>query len=496
MAQSGDLFDNLVSHARDAHVVVVGGGIAGLMAAYECAKVGIRVTLFEAEQQVGGAITSAQIGGMAIDTGASSWRADSTAMRDLIEELGLTERVVTPVTDATWIADPSHGWAAPLPEATVLGIPANPWDESVRSIIGWGGTWRAYLDRIRPPMTIGVSRNLGALVRSRMGAAVRDRLVAPLTFGRFGISPEDVDVDVAAPGLNAALTRTGSLAGAVSDLLVDRPDGPAVASLHGGLGVLLTALTTKLRDLGAVIHTGIVIHDVARDAEGWTVDYEVLDEERDADDPEVVSELATVVVLACGADATEALLQDSVEFAGGRSAMDSPTREIVTLLVESSALDAAPRGAQVYSATPVNGASGLVHQTARWEWLAQQLGAGRHILSVAFDGDPASHATTSAADDEVVARASAAASALLGVPADDMAVVDWARDSYLLDLPSSARGQADDAVRARDLFPASDGLVVVGAWVAGSGLARVVADAVAEADRVRSGVLWGGAAAG
>jgi oxygen-dependent protoporphyrinogen oxidase len=77
-----------------------------------------------------------------------------------------------------------------------------------------------------------------------------------------------------------------------------------------------------------------------------------------------------------------------------------------------------------------------------------------------------------------------------------MAVVDWARDSYLLDLPSSARGQADDAARARDLFPASDGLVVVGAWVAGSGLARVVADAVAEADRVRSGVLWGGAATG
>jgi hypothetical protein len=39
--------------------------------------------------------------------------------------------------------------------------------------------WRAYLDRLRPPLTIGRERSLGALVRSRMGARLRDRLVAP-----------------------------------------------------------------------------------------------------------------------------------------------------------------------------------------------------------------------------------------------------------------------------------------------------------------------------
>lgn len=36
--------DRLAAHAHDAHVVVVGGGIGGLVAAHECAKVGIRVT--------------------------------------------------------------------------------------------------------------------------------------------------------------------------------------------------------------------------------------------------------------------------------------------------------------------------------------------------------------------------------------------------------------------------------------------------------------------
>src|SRR5690606_30153615 len=91
-------------------------------------------------------------------------------------------------------------------------------DPAVRRIIGWGGAWRAYLDRLRPPLTIGQQRNLGALVRGRMGERVVDRLVAPLTAGRHGLTPDEVDVEIAAPGLNSALTRTGSLAGAVAQV--------------------------------------------------------------------------------------------------------------------------------------------------------------------------------------------------------------------------------------------------------------------------------------
>ena len=88
----------------------------------------------------------------------------------------------------------------------------------VRRIIGWRGTWRAYLDRLRPPLTIGQERSLGRLVRTRMGEPVLDRMVAPLSLGAFSIHPDDVDVEIVAPGLNAALTRTGTLAGAVTQV--------------------------------------------------------------------------------------------------------------------------------------------------------------------------------------------------------------------------------------------------------------------------------------
>jgi oxygen-dependent protoporphyrinogen oxidase len=58
----------------------------------------------------------------------------------------------------------------------------------------------------------------------------------------------------------------------------------------------------------------------------------------------------------------------------------------------------------------------------------------------------------------------------------------------------SARGQRERAAAARAAVAKARGLAVVGAWVAGSGLAQVVADAHAEADRLRRGALWGGRA--
>ena len=133
-------------------------------------------------------------------------------MRALVEELGLGDDIVAPAPGGAWVVGlPGSPGAAPLPKGGVLGIPDNPFADDVRRVIGWRGAWRAYLDRLRPPLTIGHERSLGRLVRTRMGAAVLDRLVAPVTTGVYSSHPDDIDVDVAAPGLNSALTRAGSL---------------------------------------------------------------------------------------------------------------------------------------------------------------------------------------------------------------------------------------------------------------------------------------------
>lgn len=486
--------EGLVSHAHETRVVVVGGGIAGLVAALECAKVGMPVTLLERSGRLGGTIASAEVNGLPLDLGATCWSTSGGTVRALVEELGLGDRIVAPRNHGTWIGGLPKGAAAPLPEQNVLGIPANPWDESARRIIGWRGAWRAYVDRLRPPLTIGTERNLGRLVRSRMGAAVHDRLVAPLAAGRFGLTPEDVDVVAAAPGLTSALTRTGSLAGAVADVLVDREakGGATIESLDGGMPQLVAALEERLRLLGAEIVVDSRANAVSRFEDGWR-----LEVEGTADDGISVMEpvVADVVIVATGRDEALRLLDAAgvapTDATPGRAGV---VREIVTLVVEEPALDIAPRGAEVSPLPGTHRASGLVHQTARWEWLARAAGPGRHVLSVAFDhrADDGLPATTPP-DAESSGLARAEASALLGVALDERAVLATHTARFDLAPPASALGHeaAADAIRSR--VATRPGLAAVGAWLAGSGLAQVVADAHAEADRVRAAALFGGA---
>ena len=236
MADSGerDALGNLAAAAHERHVVVVGGGIAGIVAALECAKFGLRVTLIEASDRLGGTVAPIEVAGLRLDAAAEGWSTRGGSVRALAVELGLADSIVPAADTATWISGLSSGAGAPAGRRRSRGIPQNPWDEGVRSIIGWSGAWRAFLDRVRPPLTIGKERSLGKLVRTRMGDAVLDRLVAPVSLGIYGTHPDDIDVEAVAPGLSTALTRTGSLSGAVADLLVDRP--PARHSRRSTVG--------------------------------------------------------------------------------------------------------------------------------------------------------------------------------------------------------------------------------------------------------------------
>lgn len=487
---------DLVTHAHDTHVVVIGGGIAGLVAALECAKVGMPVTVVEASPSLGGIVTAAEVAGLRLDVGASCWSTKGRAVRALVDELGLGDRVVTPRTDRTWIAGLPDGAAAPVPSQSVLGIPANPWDDEVRRIIGGRGVWRAYLDRLRPPLTIGKERDLDKLVRTRMGDAVVDRILAPLTAGGFGMRPDEVDVIAAAPGLNTALTRTGSLGGAVADVLVGRDEGrPVVEGLSGGMPQLVSAVRDRLELLGAQIVTDAPVAALARTDDGrWRVALAAGTAE--ADDL-----VADMVFVATGQAEAHRLLGPLVGGALddtllGRTVDAAPTREIVTLVVDAPALDDEPRGAAVYAVPGTRRASGLVHQTARWEWLRAEAGAGRHVLSVAFDGPAGAHPTTGQGDAALFALAREEASALLGVPLEQTQVRGAHRQAYELARPASALGHSAATTVARAGIGARQGLAAVGAWLSGSGLARVVADAQDEAERVRRAALWGAPGAG
>ncbi|WP_341977191.1 FAD-dependent oxidoreductase [Microbacterium sp. LWO13-1.2] len=497
--------ESLAARAAATRVVVIGGGIGGLIAARECVKVGMRVTVLEAADALGGAIRRTDLDGVRVDIGAESFATRGGHVRGLLTELGLADRIVAPAAGGAWLAGIPGVGAAPLPVGGILGIPANPFQDDVRRIIGWSGAWRAYLDRVRPPLTIGHQHSLGRLVSSRMGTKVRDRLVAPVTTGVYSASPEDVDVDVAAPGLNAALTRAGSLAGAVQVLRDEgaaraaKAPGAAVEGIEGGMSVLVDALEAELLRLGGVVRTKVHARSLSRAGEAWLVaaDVEPDDTADVATDDELAEAVAPTeeieadaVILATDEAVARLLLDPLVPgLAASAAASSAPEIEIVTLLLDAPALDAAPRGTGVLTVPGSHTAKALTHSTAKWGWLREAAGA-RHLVRVSFgaQGEPP---TTATLDDEAAAvLALSEASALLGVTIPRTALVAAHRSRFVQSQPASIIGVGERRAAARAAVRAVPGLAVVGAWVAGTGLAQVIPDAKDEADRLRRALIW------
>lgn len=470
--------------------LVVGGGISGLLAARELAAAGCRVTVLEATDRWGGCVGSHTVAGLLLDSGAESFATRSTAVADLATELGLAGKIVSPQPGGAWVQLPDG--PRELPKTGVLGIPANPWDPEVRRSLGLLGSLRASLDRILPASigTMADVTSVSSLVRVRMGRRVLDRLVAPVVGGVHSADPGLLDVDMVAPGLRAGLSRHGSLAAAVAAqrrgpaapgpepaAATSSPGttptqmakaGSAVGSLEGGMHTLVAALVSDLRASGVALVHGARADRAVRTPDGWRVTAG-----ESAYD-------AGLLVVALDGPAAVGLLEAAVPGLAGKQPASGPDVRLATLVVDVPELDRRPRGTGILVAPQTTGieAKALTHATAKWDWLAHSAGPGTHVLRLSYgriDGS-ASGAGGPATDDELLAASLRDASALLGVPIRREDLVGWDVVRWQGALPFAAVGHKARVAGIRKICAGQEGLAVVGGWVAGNGLAAVVAD--------------------
>jgi hydroxysqualene dehydroxylase len=80
--------------AGDEHrVAIVGGGLAGITAALDCARAGAKVTVLESRPRLGGAAYSVQRNGLQVDNGQHVFLRCCTSYRELLARLGALDAV-------------------------------------------------------------------------------------------------------------------------------------------------------------------------------------------------------------------------------------------------------------------------------------------------------------------------------------------------------------------------------------------------------------------
>lgn len=248
--------------------LVIGGGIAGLSAAWQLTQDGFKPLLVEARGYLGGLIAPGYIGPVQVDLGAETFVPRGVETAQMVAALGL--EALAPSGDGARLFLPpnrangeSHWRLWRFLRDAYLGIPADPGADDVVAILGAKAAQRAAQDRhLGSEVGQGAEgETLAGFVAARMGQAVVDRLVRPIVAGIYTCDPADLATDTVTPGLRQATHEHGCLADAVAFLLARSRKATGGRSVdkcvRGGMFQLTAALSQAITTAGGTVLTRV-----------------------------------------------------------------------------------------------------------------------------------------------------------------------------------------------------------------------------------------------
>ena len=226
-------------------VVVVGGGISGLAAAYELQRRGLSVRVFEAGPRAGGVITTERFDGWVIDGGPDSMLVQKPAAVALCRELGIADRLVSTLTPRTAYIlrdDRLHRIA----EGSFLGFPLDVRSLARSSVFSLGGRLRMAAELFVPRGSGDQDESVGTFVRRRFGQEAVDYLAEPLLAGIHAGDVDRLSTQALFPRLLEAERQSGSVIRAFRAMRAKPSPQGAFVSLPGGTGQLVDTLVKAL----------------------------------------------------------------------------------------------------------------------------------------------------------------------------------------------------------------------------------------------------------
>ncbi|MFE9833843.1 protoporphyrinogen oxidase [Streptomyces sp. NPDC005551] len=454
--------------------VVVGGGIAGLAAAHRLLDSGVRVTVLEASDRVGGKLLPGEIAGARVDLGAESMLARRPEAVALAREVGLADRLAPPATATASIW--TRGALRPMPKGHVMGVPGTA--AALAGLLSDEGLRRIGRDADLPRTEIGDDVAVGAHVAERLGREVVDRLVEPLLGGVYAGDAYRISMRSAVPQLFQAVRAHDSLTEAVRDIqdkaAAGSRTGPVFMGIRGGVGQLPLAVAESVRARGGEIVTGAPVTELRRTGpqgrpDGWriTAGDRVLH--------------ADAVVLALPAPAAATLLRAEAPAAAAElAAVEYASMALITLAYRRADVTL-PEGSG-FLVPPVDGRTikASTFASRKWGWIDEEnpellvvrTSVGRYEEGEVLDRD----------DEDLVGVSRHDLREATGLTAAPVAgrVTRWYDG-----LPQYPVGHHARVARVREHVAAVPGLAVCGAAYDGVGIPACIASAYAAVDALR-----------
>lgn len=257
-------------------LIVVGGGIAGLAAAYfahrraRAAGEQIKITLLERDQYLGGKILTERVDGFVLEAGPDTFLATKPWGVSLCRELGISGRLqgTNQQYKNTYVLLDGH--LHTLPEGLTMMIPTRIAPMVKTSLLSWTAKARMALDFFLPPNHQAGEESLGQFISRRLGRPAYERLIEPLLSGIYAGDGDALSLQATFPYLrDLELNHGGLIKGALAmrrkmALAGNRNGNPprlttrsVFLTPRSGLAEIVERLSEELQAHGVRLHTGV-----------------------------------------------------------------------------------------------------------------------------------------------------------------------------------------------------------------------------------------------
>ena len=458
-------------------VAIVGGGIAGLTAAWQLAELArsgadVEARLFESSGRLGGIVETVHHDGFILEGGPDGWVTEKPWARDLAHELGLAGDLIfsDDATRKTHIL--VDGRLKTMPDGMRLMVPSDL-DALDRSTLFSTAAKQSYRDepsradelRSTAPTE---DESIASFTRRHFGEEVLTGIAAPLLSGVLGGNVEHLSVQAVMPQFVAMEREHGSVIAALR-LRASRESPPVFTTLRSGLGTLIDRLVAGIPPAWRCLHQPVKA--IERSARGWRL-------RTHTDDEAEAEPVFDAVFFAAPPHVARELLQPLDPEAAGLLHMDASSAILVALGYRNAQHTRLPPGFGFL--VPPSSGSPLLACTFVDQKFEGRVPANGRLLR-AFFGGQAAEALLGASDEELSTLAQRELTPILGPlgPPDLTLVRRWPRS-----LPQYAVGHLTRMAALDARVAALPGLTLLGNAYRGVGLPDLIRDARAAAHRI------------